>query len=89
MEKLRILLAKLQAYRILPQPEYRSIGEHLFEDVNSIINELDEYKASIDKDVQDKYTKLLLGHAESGKYIVIENLGGYRIFVQVLKEKIK
>lgn len=87
MDKLISIRSKLQAYKSLPQSEYRAIGEHLLPEVQGVIDELEQYRDSVKKQFEKKYIETVLSRAEDGKCLVLE-AGGYRYISTITKEKV-
>lgn len=88
MDKLISIKSKLQAYKSLPQAEYRVIAEHLLPDVQAVIDELEQYKEAVRKEWEQKHLNAIFSKAENGKYFIIES-GGYRYTSNITKEPVK
>ena len=87
IDKLLSLRSKLQAFRCLPQSEYRAIGEHLLPEVLSTIDELDTYKESLEREYKQKYFDAVVNSYEKELQTVVEYMG-YRYKMIVSREVI-
>jgi hypothetical protein len=72
MDKLLSLISKIQSYKVLPEPQYRAVGEHLLPIAASILEELNKYKEDIQHEEQSKFYKMIDKMATENSFLQIE-----------------